>query len=52
MQNSNKKKDDRKIAVYSRKSKYTGKGESTKNQIEMCKKLRGVTISKTHRQNN
>ena len=38
MQNSNKKKDDRKIAVYSRKSKYTGKGESTKNQIEMCKK--------------
>lgn len=38
MQSTNKKKDDRKIAIYSRKSKYTGKGESTKNQIEMCKK--------------
>lgn len=38
MQSTSKKKDDRKIAIYSRKSKYTGKGESTKNQIEMCKK--------------
>ena len=38
MKSTNKKKDDRKIAIYSRKSKYTGKGESTKNQIEMCKK--------------
>ena len=36
MQSTSKKKDDRKIAIYSRKSKYTGKGESTKNQIEMC----------------
>lgn len=26
-----------KIAIYSRKSKYTGKGESIENQIEMCK---------------
>ncbi|MCL2565746.1 MAG: recombinase family protein [Defluviitaleaceae bacterium] len=26
-----------KIAIYSRKSKFTGKGESTENQIEMCK---------------
>lgn len=25
------------IAIYSRKSKFTGKGESTQNQIEMCK---------------
>ncbi|MDF2631815.1 MAG: recombinase family protein [Caproiciproducens sp.] len=25
------------IAIYSRKSKYTGKGESIENQIEMCK---------------
>ena len=32
------KKDDRKIAIYSRKSKYTGKGESTYNQIEVCKR--------------
>lgn len=38
MQNTKKKKDNRKIAIYSRKSKYTGKGESTKNQIEMCKR--------------
>jgi len=27
-----------KIAVYSRKSKFTGKGESIENQIELCKK--------------
>lgn len=26
-----------KIAIYSRKSKFTGKGESIENQIEMCK---------------
>ena len=25
-----------KIAIYSRKSKFTGKGESIENQIEMC----------------
>lgn len=31
------KKDNRKIAIYSRKSKFTGKGESIENQIEMCK---------------
>ncbi|MBE6717408.1 MAG: recombinase family protein [Ruminococcaceae bacterium] len=29
--------DNRKYAVYSRKSKYTGKGESIGNQIELCK---------------
>ena len=38
MNNSKDKKDDRKIAIYSRKSKYTGKGESTHNQIEACKR--------------
>ena len=27
----------KKIAIYSRKSKFTGKGESIENQIEMCK---------------
>ena len=26
-----------KIAIYSRKSKYTGKGDSIGNQIQMCK---------------
>lgn len=26
-----------KVCIYSRKSKFTGKGESIKNQIEMCK---------------
>ena len=25
-----------KIAIYSRKSKFTGKGESIENQVEMC----------------
>ena len=27
----------KKVAIYSRKSKYTGKGDSIENQIEMCK---------------
>lgn len=26
------------IAIYSRKSKFTGKGESIENQIELCRK--------------
>lgn len=26
-----------KVAIYSRKSKYTGKGDSIENQVEMCK---------------
>lgn len=30
-------KDKIKIAVYSRKSKFTGRGESIENQVEMCK---------------
>lgn len=34
----NKDNDSRKVAIYSRKSKYTGKGESIENQIEMCKR--------------
>ena len=29
--------DNRQIAIYSRKSKYTGKGESIGNQVELCK---------------
>ena len=32
------KKDDlRSFAIYSRKSKFTGKGESVENQVEMCR---------------
>lgn len=30
------------IAIYSRKSKFTGKGESIENQIELCKQYIGV----------
>ena len=30
-------KDDGMIVIYSRKSRFTGKGESIENQIEMCK---------------
>lgn len=30
--------DNRKFAIYSRKSKFTGKGESIGNQIELCKR--------------
>lgn len=35
---SQMKSDDRFIAIYSRKSKFTGKGESIENQVEMCKR--------------
>ena len=31
------KLDNRQIAIYSRKSKFTGKGESIENQVEICK---------------
>lgn len=33
----NYRDNNRKIAIYSRKSKFTGKGESVQNQIEMCR---------------
>lgn len=32
-----KKKDRKPYAIYSRKSKFTGKGESIENQIELCR---------------
>lgn len=31
--------DTRKYAIYSRKSKFTGKGESIENQVEICRKM-------------
>ena len=34
---SMKGQDNRKYAIYSRKSKFTGKGESIENQIELCR---------------
>lgn len=33
--------NDNKVAIYSRKSKFTGKGESIENQIELCKQFIG-----------
>lgn len=33
-----------KIAIYSRKSLFTGKGESVENQIEMCKEYTGFSL--------
>jgi len=46
MSNNTRKniRDERKIAIYSRKSKYTGKGESTQNQIEACKRKIELTF--------
>lgn len=44
MKSVKEKKDNRKIAIYSRKSKYTGKGESTYNQIEACKRKIELTF--------
>ena len=35
-----------KASIYSRKSKFTGKGDSVKNQVQMCKeygKMHGIT---------
>ena len=37
MRGDSKMKDQGKIVIYSRKSKFTGKGESIENQIEMCR---------------
>ena len=37
------------IAIYSRKSKFTGKGESIGNQIELCKEYIQLIILKFHR---
>ena len=31
------KKEAKKIAIYSRKSRFTGKGESIGNQVELCR---------------
>ena len=31
------RKNEEMIAIYSRKSKFTGKGESIGNQVELCK---------------
>ena len=38
------KQNDDKIAIYSRKSKFTGKGESIGNQIELCKEYVRTTL--------
>lgn len=35
-----------KVAIYSRKSKFTGKGDSIENQIEMCKDYITNTVGK------
>lgn len=37
-------KEKRKKGIYSRKSKFTGKGESTHNQIEACKRKIALTF--------
>ncbi|MDU2672666.1 MAG: recombinase family protein [Clostridium sp.] len=36
----------KRVAIYSRKSKFTGKGDSIENQIEMCKEYIKNTIGK------
>ena len=39
------------IAIYSRKSRFTGKGESIENQIELCKKYIDVNYPNTPEEN-
>ena len=34
------KKESRQFVIYSRKSKFTGKGESIENQIELCRQYK------------
>ena len=46
------KQDNRKIAIYSRKSKFTGKGESTHNQIEACKRKIELTFENVDLEND
>lgn len=52
MKNVKSKDDNRKIAIYSRKSKYTGKGESTHNQIEACKRKIKFTFENENIEND
>ena len=49
---NSKQKDTRKIAIYSRKSKFTGKGESTHNQIEACKRKIDLTFENLDLEND
>ena len=39
------KKESRQLVIYSRKSKFTGKGESIENQIELCRQYIAVHYS-------
>lgn len=52
MRNKKRMGDNRKIAIYSRKSKFTGKGESTHNQIETCKRKIELTFEKIDLEND
>ena len=52
MLNTKTSKDKRKIAIYSRKSKFTGKGESTHNQIEACKRKIELTFEEVDLEND
>lgn len=45
-------KEQRKKGIYSRKSKFTGKGESTHNQIEACKRKIGLTFDDVDLEND
>ena len=38
------KKETETIAIYSRKSKFTGKGESIGNQIELCREYIRINL--------
>ena len=40
------KKTVKQFAIYSRKSKFTGKGESIENQVEMCRQFIGLHYGK------
>lgn len=39
------KKETKQFVIYSRKSKFTGKGESIENQIELCRQYISVHFS-------
>ena len=43
--------DASRFAIYSRKSKFTGKGESIDNQIEMCRQYIATTYSNEDAEN-
>ena len=51
MASQNAQEEKNKIAIYSRKSKFTGRGESVENQIATCKNYVALNFPEIHEEN-